>query len=123
MPNERQCPRLLQRSTSCAEGKPVLRDPPVRARPGPFEKSGGHRGGRRQPRINAEIRSACRRRSIWIFRGLVGWPCGPRLKISHRLFAADSAGQAQARKAAGTALPRKRAAYFLWRTGLWEIYL
>ena len=24
-------------------GKPVLRDPPVRTRPGPFTKSGGHR--------------------------------------------------------------------------------
>jgi Ribbon-helix-helix domain len=45
--------RRLQRSTSCAEGNPIRRDPPVRARPGPFKKSGGHRGGRRQPLISA----------------------------------------------------------------------
>jgi Ribbon-helix-helix domain len=30
-----------------------LPDPPVRTRPGPFTKSGGHRRGTRQPQISA----------------------------------------------------------------------
>ena len=30
-------------------GKPVLRDPRVRARPGPLTKSGGHRRGKGSP--------------------------------------------------------------------------